>query len=415
MKSNHITSSIALTALITGSMSAHATNGYFRLGYSANSIAMGGASTAAAQDAMAGASNPALALSIEENYTTAISFFAPDRGFTVEGAAPNPRPPGSFPLAQGEYRSDSEYFIIPSFGYHRKLNERWGINMSLYANGGMNTDYSESVFGAGETGVDLSQLFLNMSVAYALSDSTDIGFAPILGYQRFAAKGLDSFGAFSQDAGALSGNGDDGAAGYGARVGILHRIDGNWSVGASYQSELQFEEFEKYKGLFADNGSFNVPETYNVGFAYSRETYTFAVDYQHINYSTITSVGNPMLPNLMQAPLGSENGAGFGWEDMAAIEAGLAIYAKNGDTYRFGVSYADAPIPDSEVLFNILAPGVQEWHLTAGYEFSTAEADYSATLMYSPSNSVKGTNPLFPGQTIELEMSQIEVTLGASF
>jgi long-chain fatty acid transport protein len=413
MKSNHVTSSIAITALLAGSMSAHATNGYFRLGYSANNIAMGGASTAAAHDAMAGSSNPALALGVEENYTAALSIFAPDRGFTVE--TQDASITGPFPLADGEYRSDSEAFLIPSFGYNRKVDDRWAVNMSLYGNGGMNTDYSESVFGAGETGVDLSQLFLNVSVAYALTDSTHIGLAPILGYQRFAAKGLDAFGAFSQDANSVSGNGHDSAFGYGARVGILHQIDSNWSVGASYQSELKFEEFDKYKGLFAEDGRFNVPETYNLGFAYSRETYTFAVDYQHINYSTVQSVGNPILPNLMQAPLGAQGGAGFGWEDMGAIEAGLAIYAENGDTYRMGVSYADAPIPNSEVLFNILAPGVQEWHLTAGYEFATTEADYSVTLMYSPSNTVKGTNPLYPGQTIELEMSQLELTLGASF
>lgn len=410
------TSYAALVASISlASGTADATNGYFRLGYSANSIAMGGASTATAQDAMAGASNPALALNIDTNFTAAVSLFAPDRGFTVEGGGP--AAPPEFGLQQQETSSDSHYFVIPSFGYNRIIDEDFAINVNVYANGGMNTDYSESVFYAGETGVDLSQMFISTSFAYKVAETTHIGIAPIIAGQRFKARGLNSFAGFSQDPTKLSDNQYDYSFGYGARLGIWHGLNENWSFGASYQTETKFQEFEKYEGLFAENGAFNIPETYNLGLEFKRSNYTVAFDYQRINYSDIQSVGNPMLPALAPGSLGTDGGPGFGWQDMNVYELGFAIDGASDNTYRFGVSYGEQPIPSSEVLFNILAPGVQEWHFTAGYEFGVNDVDYAFALMYSPSKSVKGRNPLLGSQeqTIELEMSQIELTFGANF
>ena len=421
----------ALAATISlASGTADATNGYFRLGYSANSIAMGGASTATAQDALAGASNPALALNTDVNYTLAASIFAPDRGFTVEGGNPMTAQPGEFALMPQDTTSDSHYFVIPSFGYNRKIDEDFAVNVSVYANGGMNTDYSESVFYAGETGVDLSQLFVSTSFAYKVAETTHLGIAPIVAGQRFKARGLSSFGAdpsggtipglengYSKDNTKLSDNQYDYSFGYGARIGIWQGINDNWSVGASYQSEIHFQEFEKYEGLFAENGAFNVPETYNLGLEFTRNNYTVALDYQRINYSDVQSVGNPMLPALSPGSLGTDGGPGFGWQDMSVYELGIAIDGASDNTYRFGVSYGEQPIPSSEVLFNILAPGVQEWHFTAGYEFGVNDVDYAFALMYSPSKKVKGRNPLLQSQeqTIELEMSQIELTFGANF
>lgn len=73
------------------------------------------------------------------------------------------------------------------------------------------------------------------------------------------------------------------------------------------------------------------------------------------------------------------------------------------------------PIPESEVMFNMLAPAVQERHFTAGMTWQVGD-NHAINIagMYSPASSVSGPNPLeTPGQqTIELEMSQWEATIG---
>ncbi|MEX2365237.1 MAG: hypothetical protein WD601_01435 [Pseudohongiellaceae bacterium] len=53
---------------------------------------------------------------------------------------------------------------------------------------------------------------------------------------------------------------------------------------------------------------------------------------------------------------------------------------------------------------------MMEDHFTFGFTKSTgADSEFNFAAMYSPSNSVTGANPLDPGQTIELEMTQYEL------
>ena len=86
------------------------------------------------------------------------------------------------------------------------------------------------------------------------------------------------------------------------------------------------------KGLalqFAENGGFDVPESYGVGVAFKlTPALTVAADVERINYSDIASVGNPL--NLTQ-PLGTAQGAGFGWQDINIYKVG-ATYNWNDKT-----------------------------------------------------------------------------------
>ena len=81
-------------------------------------------------------------------------------------------------------------------------------------------------------------------------------------------------------------------------------------------------------------------------------------------------------------------------------------------TWRVGVSFADQPIPDDEVVFNILAPGVIEETYTFGF---TRQLDAASAInfaaMYAPSVSVDGPSNFDPSQKVELEMDQYELVL----
>ncbi len=84
-------------------------------------------------------------------------------------------------------------------------------------------------------------------------------------------------------------------------------------------------------------------------------------------------------------------------------------------TWRVGASVSEQPIPDDEVVFNILAPGVIEETYTFGF---TRQLDSASSLsfaaMYAPSESVKGTSNFDPSQEVELEMDQYELVLSYS-
>lgn len=396
-----------------------ATNGYFSHGTSIAEKGMAGAGVAYSQDSLAAATNPAGMVWQGERYDIGAALFSPMRSYTVTDDGSGP---GAFPLAPGTVDSDSEFFIIPQYGQNWMLDSESSIGISVYGNGGMNTDYpigsGPGTFGAGVTGVDLAQLFIATTYAQKISESASWGVSGIVAYQTFEAEGVGSFAGFSVDPSNLSNNGKDSATGFGIRLGVQGEVAPGITLGASYQPEIDMSEFDKYAGLFAESGDFDIPSNWTLGLAWHiSDSRVFLVDVQRINYSDVPSVSNP-FSNLSTNPngaLGDTEGAGFGWEDMTVVKLGYEW--KNDDvmTWRLGYSFGDQPIPETEVLFNILAPGVMEDHLTFGFTRALdSNSDFNFAVMYAPSVSVSGTNAFDSAQTIELEMDQYEIAASYS-
>jgi long-chain fatty acid transport protein len=414
---------VAILAIAFGLVAgvAMATNGYLIHGIGTRAKAMGGAGVAFPQDALAPGTNPAGLAFVGKRYDAGVALFNPNRKYTIDG---NPTGfPGTFGLVPGTVESDATMFIVPNFGVSWDLGGgRSAAGLAVYGQGGMNTEYPTSTFyGTSPTGVDLSQMFIVPT--WAKKDASGrhaFGISPILAIQFFEATGLQAFGQFSSDPANLTNKGHDQSTGFGVRVGYMGKFTDRFSLGFSWQSEIGMDEFSDYAGLFADQGGFDIPSNWTAGFAYQfGASAILALDYQEIMYTDVTSVSNPLLPNLMQAPLGAAGAAGFGWQDMSVIKAGLQWGAAPW-TWRVGFSTGDQPIPPSEVIFNILAPGVMEEHITVGFtrEIGTGRA-FSMSLMHAPSVSVTGVNPLeapIPGQqTITLEMDQFDLEFGFSW
>lgn len=420
---------LALVCLIASSpRNAHATDGYFSLGYGTKSKGMAGAGIAYPQDSLCGVTNPAGMVRVGTRIDLGASLFNPERNYSVHG---NPSgAPGTFGLAPGTVESDNTVFGVPHLAYNRMLGSKSSFGITISGNGGMNTTYPASAgggfgtFGGGQAGVNLEQLFVSPTYALALNDRTSVGVALILAYQRFEARGLRNFGGFTSSGTAnnLTDNGDDHSLGLGVRLGVLTTASPKLTLGLAYQAQVTMQKFEKYSDLFAGHGSFDIPASITGGFAYkTTETSVLAFDVQHMWYSAVHSIGNP-FSNLFQGMathdpsylLGGDNGPGFGWRDMTVYKLGYQWDASRDWTLRTGVAYGAQPLRSSEVLFNILAPGVQEWHFTLGCTKRMGKSgEVSFAAMYSPKKGVGGPNPLeAPGQqTIDLSMHQLEFEL----
>jgi long-chain fatty acid transport protein len=399
--------------------SAYATNGYFAHSSSVKNKAMAGAGVAVPLDSLSASMNPAGMVFVGNRLDVGVSYFSPRRSYEVTGTPSGF--PGTFGLAPGKVDSDSESFIIPSLGANWILESGQGsLGISLFGHGGMNTDYPTNTFGGTiNTGVNLEQLFIAPTYARKFAGKHALGITPILAYQRFEAEGLQAFGMFSSSPANLTNNGTESVWGYGARIGYYGRLNEKFAIGATYQSKIYMSELDKYQGLFAEQGDFDIPSNWTIGFAVMpTPAITLAFDVQTIYYSEVKAINNPLLPNLGTAMLGMDEGAGFGWEDMTVFKLGAQWQSGPEWIWRAGFSYGEQPIPESEVLFNILAPGVIETHATFGFTKlfgDSHELDFA--LMHGFEKNVSGPNPLeAPGaQTIELSMHMWEVTLGYSW
>ena len=409
--------SLALILAFCFISTVHATNGYFANGYSVESKAMGGAGVALPLGSLDVAVNPANMAFVGTRIDLGLSLFNPNREYTVKG---NPSGfPGTFGLAPGTEKSNSRWFLLPSIGASKKLDESNSIGISIYGNGGMNTDYDTRTFGGSDpTGVDLMQLFIVPTYARKIAPKHAIGISPIFAYQRFEAKGLEQFQFFSNSPDDLTNNGHGNSYGFGAKIGYTGEIFPFLNIGASYQTKIWMSNFDEYKGLFAEGGDLDIPATWTIGLALKpTPDLAFLVDVQEIYYSDIRSINNPLIPNIQKSKLGRDHGAGFGWEDITILKLGVQYQncSCKDWTWRAGYSIGDQPIPASEVLFNVLAPGVIKQHVTAGVTKAIgSNQELKFAVMHALSNDVTGSNPLeAPGQQkIKIKMNQWEFSVG---
>ena len=418
---------LALVAALVLPTAVGATNGYLIHGIGTKSKALAGAGVAFPQDALAPGTNPAGLAFVGKRFDAGLSIFNPNREYTING---NPSGfPGTFGLTPGRVESDSNYFPVPNFGASWERGSNGALGIAAYGQGGMNTDWPTATFyGTQPTGVNFSQLFIVSTWAKSFGEGRHaIGISPMFAFQMFEAKGIEAFGMFSSDSSKLSNNGDDTSTGFGGKIGYLGEFSDTVSFGLSYQSTISMGEFDDYAGLFAEQGGFDVPSNWSAGFAFTiGDSGVLLLDYQEIKYTDVASVSNPFanIFNLFGGIvdprpflLGGNQGAGFGWQDMSVVKLGYQ-WGSDDWVWRLGFSTGDQPIGTSEVLFNILAPGVMEEHYTFGFTKTMGEGrEFNFALMHAPSVSISGPNPLeAPGQqTIGLEMDQWDIEVGFSW
>ena len=419
-------------------LGAHATDGYFAHGYGMKGKGRGGASTAMTDDAFGGAVNPATMAFAGERLDLGLDWFRPQRSAKREGSAG-----GTGFLDASVDGNESENFFIPEFGYNTMLRPDLSLGVTVYANGGMNTDYpgkgldqgvcqggapngvpANILCGSGNLGVDLAQLIIAPTLAWKFAPSHSVGISPLIGYQRFKAYGLQPFAAISSDPANLTNNGYDDSWGFGARVGYYGRITPAFALGAGYSTKIAMSEFDKYKGLFAEHGDFDIPENYSIGLAFkATPKLTIAADYQRILYNKVKSVGNPSnVPGVGDAALGaSSSSIGFGWQNVDAWKIGVEYQWSSALTLRAGYNKSDNPITARDVTFNILAPGVIEEHVTLGFTYAFSRTtELTMAYMHAFENSVSGpaSNPNFPvggTETLTMYEDSLGIALGWKF
>ncbi len=443
---------LSASALLSAVFSSYAfsTNGYFTHGVTIAEKGMGGAGVAMPTSSLSVDINPASLVEVGDNLDLLVTFFSPKREYNATGAPSAPAGAtcgASCPFSIGDgsqsIESGRNYFLSPTIGYSKKINDKSAWGVAMIARGGMNTEWSggtatlgpagtavelPGTYGSGTASSDLKQLYLKGSYSYSVNDTLDVGAALMYIYQGLEITGLDNFAGFSSNPQKITDNGVDYSSGIGIKVGALVNITDNFHLGFSYQPKVDMSEFSEYSGLLAEGGDFDFPENYVLGLSWDiKENHNFVFDIQQINYSDIASLGNGIAPltngQCVPGPtggtgsgcLGANGGAGFGWEDMTIYKFGYQLPVGE-NTLRLGYSFTDQPIPESEVLFNILAPAVIEQHITAGYSMKTSgNKGWEFSFTYALGETVKGQNTFDPGQEIELDMDQWEFSAGYSF
>jgi len=469
---------ICLFSLLLAPAGAYATNGYFMIGFGAKSRGMGGVGVAYAQDGLAAAANPA-GMSFADVSSMRVDaggeLFNPPRSVRQDSAALEAGFPGSD--SGVNHDSGSNLFLIPNMGMIYKFNRKMYVGMAAIG-AGLGTRYNQQVpgkpgclqgtttangnpdNGVGSTffnfncnadsytvGVTLYQMQMLPSISYKINKNHSIGASLALGLQMFRAYGLGAF----QDLGFagtkqnVSGRGNDWSYGAGIRLGWAGKFfKQRLTLGTNYASRVYMTKFKRYENLFAERGSFDIPEHFAVGAAFKlTDKLTLAADTQLIRYSSVRSVGNtgpsandPGDLNVNgsckgiaddvdpdNCKLGGNDGMGFGWQDQMVYKVGVNYDYNSKWSFRTGYNYGKSPIPDDQVLFNMLAPATVEHHVTVGFSYRPSKSiEWSFNGMHAFKNTIKGPSAFGPTGDANIDknvdsvaISMRQWSLGLSF
>ena len=367
-------------------LAAHATDGMFASGYGMTANGMGGAATAMSEDTFGGANNPASMAFVGNRIDLGASIFSPRREASNTGnnVGYGMGQPGVAFTSPGT--SDANYFVVPEFGINHMIRPNLAVGVSVYGNGGMNTDYSSTnpttgghtnaFLGSGNLGVNLMQLIVAPTLAVKATDTLSFGISPLLAYQEFSAQGLQGFENYSASPNSMTNTGTDSSTGAGVRVGVMYKITPSVTLGAQYASKISMSKMSKYAGLFPNQGELDLPENYSLGIAWqATQALKLALDYEVINYSGASGIGNPFVVNnqgqLTSGMFGASNGSGFGWQDISVWKLGAEYQYNDRWTIRAGWNHSQNPVQDSALMLNELAPGVITDHITLGASYIT--------------------------------------------
>ena len=443
-----------------------ATNGYFSHGIGTKNKGMAGSGLAMPEDAISVANNPAAALANAGKYDLGIAIFSPSRHYETGDSYANGQG-GAFTLGPDSIDSKNSYFYIPHMAGAWKIDDKSAWSAAFYGKGGMNTrwdggsatydpdgpgpapvmtipgTYGGALFSngtKGTAGVDLSQAYLELGYARSAGDKFTWGVSLVTVMQVFAARGIGAFAPYTETFAAsggaefpqdLSNNGHDKSYGFGGKIGFQLDITEKLAFATSYQTEIGMGKFDKYSDLFAENGSLDIPQDLKLGLTFRpNQKLALNFDVEKIWYGDVASISNPVR-NVYACPtagaggtdlsscFGGKNGGGFGWEDMTIYKIGGQWSSSDTMTWRAGYSHADQPIPEIETMFNILAPGTIEDHITVGLTRALPSGnEWSLSFMYAMNSKVKGPasmnpmtsgNPFDPTQTVDIDMDQWEL------
>lgn len=411
---------VVLAPLLAVPSLTQATNGSLLIGHGAKSRAMGGVGVAYAQDGLAAAVNPAGIANVGTRADLGVMLFRPKRSAWVPGFS-----------GRDEIDSGANLFLIPNMGGAYKFNRKMSFGFAAIGAGGGNTRYSENFFDfSGDPpptlGVNLMQMVMSPSVSYKLARNHAVGASLLIGVQSFRAYGVTAFAdaGFSSNPRYVSNKGNDFSYGAGARIGWTSNFfKDRLTIGAAASSKVYMTKFDKYKGLFADEGSFDMPPIYAVGVAVKpTDKLTLAADFQYIDYSAIDAISNLGPTQFLPLPpadrlLGAKNGLGFGWDDMKIYKIGASYDLNDRWVVRAGFNYGKSPIKDGQLLFNTLAPATVERHVTMGFTYkSSPNSEWSFAGMYALKNRQVAYDT-FSGDNIRLSMHQyaLDISYGYFF
>lgn len=182
-------------------------------------------------------------------------------------------------------------------------------------------------------------------------------------------------------------------------------------MGASFQSRIDMDEFQNYRGVYAEPGDFDIPASASVGLTVqsgNRSTFTF--DVRRVLYSDVSTFTTALLPDRFLSLLGDSASPEFDWDDLTVYQVGWNWKSSESTVWKVSYSTSQQPAPSNTALARALRRDVADRTMSVGMTRRTGRnASLNLNASYAPAEYYLG-NPQFSrptdlsGDSFELEL-----------
>ena len=416
---------------------AMAQSGHIMQGVGAVNMSMGGAATAQPLD-ISGALhwNPATLSTFDDKILkldVGLFFSSPELFSTVPEFDTSGQPTGNF--FSGNTKDDRGISPMPALAMvWGKEDSKHTFGVSAFGISGFGVTFPESATnpinmpqsmgGFGRIESDYILLQVGMGYAYELNEQFSIGIQPTFNYSTLEL--MPNPTANPSMAGYPSTD-KTTAFGFGGQIGIFYDSGVGIKAGASYKTTQSFGDFE-FDNTYLDGATatnkFNMdyPAIYSLGLGYSLGHIDLALDYRWVDYENTNGFSTTGWTQTASV-------AGFGWESISIISAGLQYKGINKLPIRFGYTYSSNPINEDVAFFNIPATAIIKNAFQLGLSYKINDA-FSIDAVYhhgSSDGETKGQllNPMFiqnsppygaiPGSEVSYDMTTDMIMIGIGY
>ena len=303
-------------------------------------------------------------------------------------------------------------------------------------------NFPQTAGGFGHIESDYMLLQIGFTYAYEISDKFSIGIEPTFNYGTLQLKPNPTTNP-SQTLGYPTTD-KASTTGFGGQIGLFYNSGSGFKAGVSYKTEQFMSELDFQNTYLNDsvatNNMFtmNYPSIISVGLGYSMDKFDFAVDYRNVGYESADGFAESGWAIADSGPgAGFPTGAvaGFGWQNMTILSAGIQFKGIEKLPIRVGYTYSSNPITEELAFFSVSAPAVINNAFQLGLSFKVSDnfgldamfhhgtSGETTGSMLNPTPTAFGgpwdatSNPLgvVPGTSVSYKMATDLIMIGASY
>lgn len=222
-------------------------------------------------------------------------------------------------------------------------------------------------------------------------DSGRWSVAALFAYQRFANATFGVDEAFDDEFGFTQGP-TTSAYGRGVRVELSEMLGQRLRWTAGYQSRVNMDAFNSYRGVYADPGDFDIPASASLNLGVGVAPWlSFEFGLERVMYSDIRAFTSPTLPRRFLAALGSGASPVFEWDDLDVYSLTSVWHGNDLGDVALRYSTRTQPAPTSPLLDRLLGD-VSRYSLDLSYSRWTGpNGQLRFITSYAPAQYLFGT------------------------